>query len=297
MLCDTCGARCALNRRQESRDGFRWRCRPCRYVKSVRSGSFFEGSHLSFRELVFLSYWWAQDTLQDVVMRELDLWKHTVIDWYSFHRDLAIQDIVNNPPQLGGVDDNGEPVIVEIDKSISTASIIAAPGMKDTGCSGPSSETLADAGSRLAALLSWIAFGLLVFQIPNLGFLLFVQEDPDRTAATLVALITEWIPPGTRIISDGWAAYGQLENIGDGIYLHDVVVHDDHFVDPDDRTIHTNNVENMWMCAKHQLKRNFGTSRELFPAYLCEFVRRQRVRQEEHTFGSLLHSIRQQYPV
>ena len=79
--------------------------------------------------------------------------------------------------------------------------------------------------------------------------------------------------------------------------FHDVVVHEDNFVDPDDRTIHTNNVENMWMRAKRQLKRNFGTSRELFPTYLCEFVWRQRVRAEDNRFGSLLRSVHQQYPV
>ena len=43
MLCDTCGARCGLirtrSRRQESHDGFRWRCRPCHYVKSIHTNN------------------------------------------------------------------------------------------------------------------------------------------------------------------------------------------------------------------------------------------------------------------
>ena len=39
MLCDTCGARCGLTRRQESHDGFRWRCRPCHYVKSIHTNN------------------------------------------------------------------------------------------------------------------------------------------------------------------------------------------------------------------------------------------------------------------
>ena len=56
-----------------------------------------------------------------------------------------------------------------------------------------------------------------------------------------------------------------------GVYMHDVIVHERHFVQPDDEHIHIQNVENMWMRAKHKLKRQFGTTRELFPTYLSEF--------------------------
>ena len=48
--------------------------------------------------------------------------------------------------------------------------------------------------------------------------------------------------------------------------------HQTHFLDPNDSEIHTQNVENMWMRAKRKIKRQFGTSRELFPSYLHEFV-------------------------
>eukprot|EP00095_Tigriopus_kingsejongensis_P007465 snap_masked-scaffold1929_size24837-processed-gene-0.1 protein:Tk07465 transcript:snap_masked-scaffold1929_size24837-processed-gene-0.1-mRNA-1 annotation:"hypothetical protein CRE_13111" len=45
---------------------------------------------------------------------------------------------------------------------------------------------------------------------------------------------------GFHILSDGWAAYYALDQIQDGIYLHDQVIHDDNFVDPEDPDIHTN---------------------------------------------------------
>jgi len=54
--------------------------------------------------------------------------------------------------------------------------------------------------------------------------------------------------------------------------MHSVVNHSLHFVDPQDEDIHTQNIENMWMRAKCKLKRQFGTSRELFPSYLHEFI-------------------------
>nr|KAG5698426.1 hypothetical protein BaRGS_006621 [Batillaria attramentaria] len=54
--------------------------------------------------------------------------------------------------------------------------------------------------------------------------------------------------------------------LGGGIYLHDVIVHDQHLVDPN---IHTNNIKNTWMRAKRKLRRQFGMSEDLFLSYLA----------------------------
>ncbi len=72
----------------------------------------------------------------------------------------------------------------------------------------------------------------------------FLVEVPDRSRATLEPIITEWIQPGTRIMSDGWASYYNLKQIHGGIYDHSVVVHEHHFVDPEDDSVHTQNIEN-----------------------------------------------------
>jgi len=105
----------------------------------------------------------------------------------------------------------------------------------------------------------------------------FLVDVPDCTAATLQAKIRQYILPGSHIIADGWAAYANVCAIGGGIYMHKVVVHERHFVDPHDEDIHTQNVENMWMCAKRKLRRQFGTSRDLFPSYIHGFVFRNLV--------------------
>jgi len=69
-------------------------------------------------------------------------------------------------------------------------------------------------------------------------------EVPDRHANTLEALVEQYILPGSHIISDGWAAYANLNQIRNGIYMHEVVVHQQNFVDPYCPDVHTNNVEN-----------------------------------------------------
>jgi len=73
-------------------------------------------------------------------------------------------------------------------------------------------------------------------------------------------------------MSDGWPSYANIDQLGHGIYMHSVIVHQRHFVDPADADVHTEHVESMWM------RRQFGMSHALFPSYLHEFVFRNRSR-------------------
>jgi len=82
----------------------------------------------------------------------------------------------------------------------------------------------------------------------------FLVEVPDRSAATLEREIRVHILPGSHIVSDGWASYVNIERTAGGIYKHDVVVHDSHFVDPNDAEVHTQNAENMWSRAKRKIQ-------------------------------------------
>ena len=54
--------------------------------------------------------------MQDV-MWHLNISKHTVIHRYNFVRDVCAIDVTNHPQLLGGFDNNGSPIVVEIDKS------------------------------------------------------------------------------------------------------------------------------------------------------------------------------------
>ena len=78
-------------------------------------------------------------------------------------------------------------------------------------------------------------------------------------------------------------------------YLHDVVVHQENFVDPLHPEIHTQNVEIQWIRAKRKLRRQFGTTthlfdttRQLFDTYLREFVWQERHKEHQHRLAALL---------
>ena len=96
-----------------------------------------------------------------------------------------------------------------------------------------------------------------------------LREVPDRREVILRQLILEWILPGMRIVLDGWVAYANIQTMDGDVYMHDVVIHEQHFVDRDDYEVHTQNIENMWMRVKRKYPRQFDTSRELYPYFLC----------------------------
>jgi transposase-like protein len=74
----------------------------------------------------------------------------------------------------------------------------------------------------------------------------FLVPVKDRTADTLMAVLRDWVEPGTRVISDGWSAYKDLGSMG---FTPQTVNHSIHFVDPNTGT-HTNTIKGMW----HQVK-------------------------------------------
>lgn len=112
----------------------------------------------------------------------------------------------------------------------------------------------------------------------------------QRGHQTLLPLIQRWVAPGTRIITDQWAAYQacQLNNIG---YQHDSVNHHLNFVAPNDQTCHTQQIEGLWKHSKDLIRRLCGTSEANFPSYLREFQWRAAHRRGKACFIDILHEI------
>jgi transposase-like protein len=115
----------------------------------------------------------------------------------------------------------------------------------------------------------------------------FVEEVNNRTTATLLPIIQKWVKPGTRIITDGWQAYNELQNIGGNVYSHDVIIHQENFVHPANDEINIQNIECLWRHLKSKLKRMSGTSQPLFQLYLAEFMWRRS--HKDNYFGYQTH--------
>ena len=118
VACGICGQPASFVQYAEGVDGKRWSCRGCGFRQSVRRGSFFEGSHLTLFQVVLSMYLWAHDEPQERIMHEARVDRRaTIIDWCNFFRDECETWVENNSGEIGGIDDNGDAVVVEVDES------------------------------------------------------------------------------------------------------------------------------------------------------------------------------------
>lgn len=271
QLCNNCNVHCMLAAYTQGIDKKMWKCPTCGLRKSIRDGSFFTGSHLPLSKIVILIYCFANDFPQDQVKYEAEIQnQNTVIDWFNFIREEIDIHLTQQATMIGGFDANGEPTIVEVDESKYFHRKYHRGALRQG---------------------HWVVGG-----IERDSGKCFLVEVQDRTAATLENIIIQHVLPGTHIITDGWAGYRNLDQWANGIFLHSVVVHERNFVDPDDPTIHTQNIENLWMRAKRKLKRQFGTSADLFPSYLKEFQYRCNFPKTQ-VFNEILIVLKGRYPV
>ena len=80
-------------------------------------------------------------------------------------------------------------------------------------------------------------------------------------------------------------------------YRHATVNHSQHFVDPQ-TGVHTNNVEALWSRCKNRFKQMNGTSDNLIPSYIDEFMWRQFYGSTaSEAFDNILLHISQRYPI
>ena len=87
-------------------------------------------------------------------------------------------------------------------------------------------------------------------------------------------------------MSDLWAAYGGIGAMG---FQHLVVNHILNFVHPVTGA-HTQNGENSWKNAKRGNKKQHGTHRTMIDSYLCEWMCKQRNR-NNHLFDTIMNDI------
>ena len=85
----------------------------------------------------------------------------------------------------------------------------------------------------------------------------------DRTSATLLDVIHQYIENGSTIVSDCWKAYDCLEKEG---YKHLKVNHSVNFVYPDTGA-HTNRIERYWRDVKNLVPK-YGRRKAHFVGYL-----------------------------
>jgi transposase-like protein len=210
------------------------------------------GSHLSIGTFIKFLYFWCRDNVsEDEIRFQLDISSSTTISNFKKKiRLIAEHHFFTNPVRLGGPN-----VVVQIDESLVV-------------------RRKYEVGRVVSQ--QWI-LGLCVPRTREIC----VIPVPNRTTETLLALISEYVLPGSIIITDCWASYNRLSNYG---FTHLTVNHSQNFVDPESGAT-TNNIESVWQKLKLAHKKRYGTHRSVLSSYMFEFMWRYKYGKD---FGFLI---------
>ena len=85
--------------------------------KNCSSFIFFDHSHLSLKQTIHSVYLWSYDLPQNYAIHECGINKITATDWTNFIHDVCGEFVVVHTEAIGGFNDAGEPIVVEIDES------------------------------------------------------------------------------------------------------------------------------------------------------------------------------------
>jgi IS1 family transposase len=204
---------------------------------------------------------WSKGYTEQLICDDFSFSKVTVVDWSRFCRDLCVYYFETSGQQIGGPG-----TIVEIDETLVV-------------------KRKYERGRVLSE--GWL-FGGIERRADGV-FNCFMRVVYNRSEPHLTHLIRQHVAPGTLIMTDGWAAYSNLDSMG---YLHQVVVHEDNFVSPIDSNIHTQTIEATWYSLKRFIRaRGTHKGSHLFE-YICEWIFRRKF---PDVFESLLDVIRSKY--
>lgn len=220
--CRTCGKNVTLQKGKISHgfNGiFRCNSKTCRRAYGIFHGSCFEGSRLECTSICDLIWQYAYRFKYRTVQNEINLSSGTVAEYFKMFKDKLSEYSLAIDIDLGFRDND----VYEVDET--------------------HLHSRRDGRGRVLRGEAWWAVAIVCRATKRFKIMLTQR----RTREVLVPFIQLHIPVGSRVITDGWRAYRTLGHAG---YHHEVVNHRQHFVDPDNNAIHTNNVERLW----HDLK-------------------------------------------
>lgn len=227
-----------------TRGATRFRClkRTCRTEKSLYHESFFAGSKLTPCQIMLIGYLWISKTPFDLACIFTGHSRETISSFYAHYRQLVIDNLDEDDAVIGGPG-----IIVEIDES-------------------KFSKRKYNRGHRVEG--SWVLGGVERTETRKV----FAVIVPDRSASTLLDVISRHVKEGSIIYTDLWKGYKQL-NTELGLE-HFTVNHTLHFKDPDSG-VHTNTIEGSWNGMKLAIARRARNS-ECLQERLLEFIWRRK---------------------
>jgi hypothetical protein len=212
----------------------------CRKKISIAKNTFFHGSKVPMNTILAIGYdILAGSRTQEIMIRH-GLSHNTITDWCGFYRDLLGQDIefTTRNEKIGGPG-----IVVEVDES-------------------KFGKRKYHRGHKVEGV--WVIGGVERTASRSL----FVAVVPDRSALTILDLLTYYVQPGSIVYTDCWKGYREEDLLKLGC-THVTVNHEEYFVDPITGCC-TNTIEGTWNGIKlrvppaHRTKKFIQGELELF---------------------------------
>ncbi|XP_042222127.1 uncharacterized protein LOC121866481 isoform X1 [Homarus americanus] len=240
--CTSCGSVIELNSKYQFRcnkvvrlkHGKAYRKRVCKFRVTGLKDTFFERSKISLKDILYLMYLFIDNrTTIKTASFETKLSPATIIDWYSFMRDIIINYCETKSSKLGGPG-----TVVEVDE--------AEFGQRKC--------------DKAEVRGNWVLGG-----IERGGKKIFLVTVGDRSEETLIEVIKDWILEGTTIVSDRQSSFRNISLEG---YFHQTGDNPQNSKDSESST-NTNNIKRLWRDVRNEIPK-FGVREEHFESYLAK---------------------------
>jgi len=254
-MCANCDI--AMKRRTDKVNAFR--CNKCHKTETPNSLFLFARSNLTKGDMLLIGYLWLTKVEATKIVEMTGFHHNTVKLWTDRFREAITMDI-----QAFG-DENmigGDEVIVEIDES-------------------KFGKRKYHRGHKVEGV--WVVGGRERTEERRM----FAVIVDDRSAATLLDVITKYVRPGSIIYTDCWKGY-QTDGLLDAGMLHGTVNHSEHFKDPV-TGVCTNSIEGTWAAMKWVIPKRKRTL-DMIEPYLFEYM--WRANHSEDLWARFLLAIR-----
>jgi hypothetical protein len=189
--------------------------------KSVFEGTIFFRSHIKISQFFSLLYAFAEKKTTIEAGYEAGVSRKTAGKWFNRFEDI-ITTSSHRLFKLGGRDQ-----IIEVDETLIF-------------------KRKNDRGRVLMSSRRYVVGALC--RLTSEVRLKVVRRKEKRQ---LREFLLENVVSTSKVITDEWRGYIGIETLG---FRHLTINHSRHFVDPNDRTIHTNGIERLWRSLKEALR-------------------------------------------
>lgn len=260
-ICEKCKKGPMCREKATNMFGFRYRCnyrvvdavgkhRKCHYQKSPLAGTWFDNCKLPIGDVLKIVLLFVSKIPVIEASKLLGRSRSTVIEWYAFCRNVC-QNWINKKT----TDDNG------------FSAKIGGPGKTVEVDEAHLCTRKFHRGRILESQQYWI-FGAHCRESKDCFYVRVARRNKD----TLLPIMKNRIHHESEIISDAAKVYQGCDRMG-LFKSHKAVNHKKHFVSPQSKDVHTNNIERGWRSLKATIK---SFREEHIDSYISEHLYRKK---------------------